>query len=75
MPAKEDQARLDLIPNFGTRALDQLGHRHIAAFATSQLAGGRRQVTLSRCLATLWRRRRSRRPRRTISSGRSVSRR
>ncbi|MGW4385398.1 hypothetical protein [Streptomyces sp. NPDC004685] len=48
-----DYVRNDLIPGFGTLRLEQLGHRHIAAFATNQLTTGRSKVTLSRCLATL----------------------
>ncbi|MFD0031472.1 tyrosine-type recombinase/integrase [Streptomyces sp. NPDC055059] len=53
MARYRDYVRNDLIPGFGTLKLDQLGHRHIAAFATSQLAAGRGKVTLARCLATL----------------------
>ncbi|WP_405597996.1 MULTISPECIES: tyrosine-type recombinase/integrase [unclassified Streptomyces] len=53
MARYRDYVRNDLIPSLGTLKLDQLGHRHIAAFATSQLAAGRGKVTLSRCLATL----------------------
>lgn len=33
--------------------LDELGHRHIAAFVTSELAAGRGKTTLYRCPATL----------------------
>ncbi|MFC9460404.1 tyrosine recombinase XerC [Streptomyces sp. NPDC056983] len=53
MARYRDYDRNDLINGFGTLKLDQLGHRHITAFATSQLAAGRGKVTLSRCLATL----------------------
>jgi integrase len=53
MARYRDYVRNDLIPGLGTLRLEQLGHRHIAAFATSQLAAGRGKVTLSRCLATL----------------------
>ncbi|MGW6404627.1 tyrosine-type recombinase/integrase [Streptomyces sp. NPDC055134] len=53
MPRYRDYVRNDLIPSFGTLRLEQLGHRHIASFATNQLAAGRGKVTLSRCLATL----------------------
>jgi hypothetical protein len=53
MARYRDYVRNDLIPAFGTLKLDQLGHRHISAFATSQLAAGRGRTTLYRCLATL----------------------
>ncbi|MEU5060207.1 MULTISPECIES: tyrosine-type recombinase/integrase [unclassified Streptomyces] len=53
MARYRDYVRNDLIPGFGTLKLDQIGHRHISAYATSQLAAGRGKVTLSRCLATL----------------------
>ncbi|MCX5085488.1 tyrosine-type recombinase/integrase [Streptomyces sp. NBC_00401] len=53
MARYRDYVRNDLIPGFGSLKLEQLGHQHIAAFATSQLAAGRGKVTLSRCLATL----------------------
>ncbi|WP_249025426.1 tyrosine-type recombinase/integrase [Streptomyces sparsogenes] len=43
----------DLIPALGTLKLDELGHRHIAGFVHTQLAAGRGQVTVYRCLATL----------------------
>ncbi|MFD9407684.1 tyrosine recombinase XerC [Streptomyces sp. NPDC059989] len=43
----------DLAPAFGTLKLDELGHRHIAAFVTAELAAGRGKTTLYRCLATL----------------------
>ncbi|MER6102705.1 N-terminal phage integrase SAM-like domain-containing protein [Streptomyces sp. NPDC001832] len=36
-----DYVRNDLIPAFGTLKLDQLAHRHILAFANSQLTAGR----------------------------------
>ncbi|WP_412076102.1 tyrosine recombinase XerC [Streptomyces xanthophaeus] len=48
-----DYVRNDLVPAFGTLRLDQLAHRHISAFVTSQLAAGRGRTTLYRCLATL----------------------
>ncbi|MFB0632826.1 tyrosine-type recombinase/integrase [Streptomyces sp. AB3(2024)] len=48
-----DYVHNDLVPAFGTLKLDELGHRHIAAFVTSELAAGRGQTTLYRCLATL----------------------
>ncbi|MEU7246465.1 site-specific integrase [Streptomyces sparsogenes] len=43
----------DLIPALGALKLDELGHRHIAGFVHTQLAAGRGQVTVYRCLATL----------------------
>ncbi|MEU8435903.1 hypothetical protein AB0F18_23915 [Streptomyces sp. NPDC029216] len=33
--------------------MDELGHRHIAAFVTGELAADRGKTTLYRCLATL----------------------
>ncbi|WP_371646128.1 N-terminal phage integrase SAM-like domain-containing protein [Streptomyces sp. NBC_00597] len=48
-----DYVHNDLVPAFGTLKLDELGHRHIAAFVTSELAAGRGQTTLYRCLVTL----------------------
>ncbi|MEU9205028.1 tyrosine-type recombinase/integrase [Streptomyces sp. NPDC048332] len=53
MARYRDYVRNDLAPAFGTLKLDQLAHRHIAAFVTSQLAAGRGRTTLYRCLATL----------------------
>ncbi|MFE5993134.1 tyrosine-type recombinase/integrase [Streptomyces sp. NPDC056453] len=53
MARYRDYVRNDLIPGFGTLRLDQLGHQHIAAFATNQLTACRGKATLSRCLATL----------------------
>ncbi|MER6554923.1 site-specific integrase [Streptomyces sp. NPDC001725] len=53
MARYRDYVRNDLVPAFGTLKLDQLAHRHIAAFVTSQLAVGRGRTTLYRCLATL----------------------
>ncbi|MBA2945663.1 site-specific integrase [Streptomyces sp. PSKA28] len=53
MARYRDYVRNDLIPAFGILKLDELGHRHIAAFATGQLAVGRGRTTLYRCLATL----------------------
>ncbi|MFE6157740.1 tyrosine recombinase XerC [Streptomyces sp. NPDC056486] len=43
----------DLIPALGSLKLDELSHRHIAAFVHTQLAAGRSKITLYRCLATL----------------------
>ncbi|WP_442816276.1 site-specific integrase [Streptomyces sp. NBC_01233] len=48
-----DYVHNDLVPAFGTLKLDELGHRHIAAFVTGGLATGRGRTTLYRCLATL----------------------
>lgn len=48
-----EYVRNDLVPAFGTLKLDQLAHRHISAFVTSQLTAGRGRTTLYRCLATL----------------------
>lgn len=53
MARYRDYVRNDLIPAFGTLKLDQLAHRHIAAFVTGQLAAGRGRTTLYRCLAAL----------------------
>ncbi|MFE5945314.1 tyrosine-type recombinase/integrase [Streptomyces sp. NPDC056480] len=53
MARYRDYVRNDLVPAFGTLKLDQLAHRHISAFATSQLAAGRGRTTVYRCLATL----------------------
>ncbi|MEU0633509.1 tyrosine-type recombinase/integrase [Streptomyces sp. NPDC005989] len=53
MARYRDYVHNDLVPAFGTLKLDQLAHRHIAAFATSQLAADRGKTTLYRCLATL----------------------
>ncbi len=53
MARYRDYVRNDLIPAFGTLKLDQLAHRHISAFTTCQLASGRGETTLYRCLATL----------------------
>ncbi|MEU8433470.1 hypothetical protein AB0F18_11215 [Streptomyces sp. NPDC029216] len=53
MARYRDYVRNDLIPAFGTLKLDQLAHRHISAFVTSELAAGRGKTTLYRCLATL----------------------
>ncbi|WP_251057474.1 site-specific integrase [Streptomyces sp. ISL-94] len=53
MARYRDYVRNDLIPAFGTLKLDQLAHRHIAGFITGQLAAGRGETTLYRCLATL----------------------
>ncbi|MFI6649206.1 tyrosine-type recombinase/integrase [Streptomyces sp. NPDC050529] len=53
MARYRDYVRNDLVPAFGTLKLDQLAHRHIAAFVTGQLAAGRGRTTLYRCLATL----------------------
>ncbi|WHM35451.1 site-specific integrase [Streptomyces sp. BPTC-684] len=53
MARYRDYVRNDLIPAFGTLKLDQLAHRHISAYVTCQLAAGRGETTLYRCLATL----------------------
>ncbi|MCX5381470.1 hypothetical protein [Streptomyces sp. NBC_00091] len=53
MARYRDYVHNDLVPAFGTLKLDELGHRHIAAFVTSELAAGRGQTTPYRCLATL----------------------
>ncbi|MEU7599433.1 site-specific integrase [Streptomyces sp. NPDC040724] len=53
MARYRDYVRNDLTPAFGTLKLDQLAHRHISAYVTCQLAAGRGETTLYRCLATL----------------------
>ncbi|MFD0370119.1 hypothetical protein [Streptomyces sp. NPDC127114] len=53
MARYRDYVRNDLVPAFGTLKLDQLAHRHISAFVTSQLTASRGRTTLYRCLATL----------------------
>ncbi|MFB7467723.1 tyrosine-type recombinase/integrase [Streptomyces sp. NPDC056224] len=53
MARYRDYVHNDLAPAFGTLKLDELGHRHIAAFVTGELAAGRGKTTLYRCLATL----------------------
>lgn len=53
MARYRDYVHNDLTPAFGTLKLDELGHRHIAAFVTGELAAGRGKTTLYRCLATL----------------------
>ncbi|MFI6147484.1 tyrosine recombinase XerC [Streptomyces sp. NPDC051109] len=53
MARYRDYVRNDLVPAFGTLKLDQLAHRHIAAFVTGELAAGRGKTALYRCLATL----------------------
>ncbi|WP_406185879.1 tyrosine-type recombinase/integrase [Streptomyces sp. NBC_01006] len=53
MARYRDYVHNDLVPAFGTLKLDELGHRHIAAFVTGELATGRGKTTLYRCLATL----------------------
>ncbi|MFD9518690.1 tyrosine recombinase XerC [Streptomyces sp. NPDC059979] len=53
MARYRDYVRNDLIPVFGNLKLDQLAHRHISAYVTCQLAAGRGETTLFRCLATL----------------------
>ncbi|GAX58338.1 site-specific integrase [Streptomyces olivochromogenes] len=53
MARYRDYVRNDLVPAFGTLKLDQLAHRHISAFVTSQLAACRGRTTLYRCLAAL----------------------
>ncbi|MFS7873683.1 hypothetical protein ACEYXF_10185 [Streptomyces asiaticus] len=47
-----DYVTHDLIPALGALKLDELGHRHIAAYAHTQLKSGRGPVTIHRCLAT-----------------------
>ncbi|MFF1482406.1 tyrosine recombinase XerC [Streptomyces sp. NPDC058301] len=53
MARYRDYVHNDLVPAFGTLKLEELGHRHIAAFVTGELAAGRGKTTLYRCLATL----------------------
>ncbi|MFC9821258.1 hypothetical protein ACFWG6_25150 [Streptomyces erythrochromogenes] len=53
MARYRDYVRNDLVPAFATLRLDQLAHRHISAYVTCQLAAGRGETTLYRCLATL----------------------
>ncbi|MFD4737599.1 tyrosine-type recombinase/integrase [Streptomyces virginiae] len=53
MARYRDYVRNDLVPAFGTLRLDQLAHRHLSAFVTSQLAADRGRTTLYRCQATL----------------------
>jgi len=53
MARYRDYVHNDLAPAFGSLKLDELRHRHISAFVTSQLAAGRGRTTLYRCLATL----------------------
>ncbi|MFG2153219.1 tyrosine-type recombinase/integrase [[Kitasatospora] papulosa] len=53
MARYRDYVRNNLVPAFGTIKLDQLAHRHIAAFVTGQLACGRGRTILYRCLAIL----------------------
>ncbi|MCY0942010.1 site-specific integrase [Streptomyces antarcticus] len=53
MARYRDYVHNDLVPAFGTLKLDELGHRHIAGFATAELDAGRGKTTLYRCLATL----------------------
>ncbi|GAA2334684.1 hypothetical protein SVIO_027780 [Streptomyces violaceusniger] len=48
-----DYVTHDLIPALGALKLDEIGHRHIAGFAHTQLDAGRGRVTVYRCLATL----------------------
>lgn len=43
----------DLIPAFGTVALERLTHEHVAQFIQRELAAGRGPVTLRRCVTTL----------------------
>ncbi|WP_329404079.1 N-terminal phage integrase SAM-like domain-containing protein [Streptomyces virginiae] len=53
MARYRDYVHNDLAPACGTLKLDELGHRHIAAFITGELAAGRGTTTLYRCVATL----------------------
>ncbi|GAB3011160.1 site-specific integrase [Streptomyces pseudoechinosporeus] len=53
MTRYRDYVHNDLVPAFGSLRLDDLRHRHITAFVTSQLTAGRGRTTLYRCLATL----------------------
>ncbi|MGP3927940.1 tyrosine-type recombinase/integrase [Streptomyces sp. 8N616] len=53
MARYRDYVTHDLVPVLGSLKLDELGHRHIASFAHTQLAAGRGKVTMFRCLATL----------------------
>ena len=53
MARYRDYVHNDLVTAFGSLRLDDLRHRHISAFVTSQLAAGRGRTTLYRCLATL----------------------
>ncbi|WP_168724390.1 tyrosine-type recombinase/integrase [Streptomyces sp. A1547] len=53
MARYRDYLRNDFIAAFGTLKLDQLAHRQIAGLTTGQLAAGRGETTLYRCLATL----------------------
>ncbi|MCX5562350.1 tyrosine-type recombinase/integrase [Streptomyces sp. NBC_00038] len=53
MARYRDYVHNDLVPAFGSLKLDELRHRHISAFVTHELAGGRGRTTLYRCLATL----------------------
>jgi integrase len=53
MARYRDYVHYDLAPAFGSLKLDELRHRHITAFVTSELAAGRGRTTLYRCLATL----------------------
>ncbi|PGH47201.1 hypothetical protein CRI70_30035 [Streptomyces sp. Ru87] len=46
MARYRDYVRNNLVPAFGTIKLDQLAHRHIAAFVTGQLACGRGRAPL-----------------------------
>ncbi len=50
MARYRDYVHNDLVPAFGTLKLDELGHRHIAAFVNSELAAGRGKTTLSSAL-------------------------
>ncbi|MDH6212881.1 integrase [Streptomyces pseudovenezuelae] len=53
MARYRDYVHNDLVPAFGSLGLDDLRHRHISAFVTSQLSASRGRTTLYRCLATL----------------------
>lgn len=52
MARYRDYVHNDLVPAFGTLKLDELGHLHIAAFVTGELAADRGKTTLYRSLAT-----------------------
>lgn len=48
-----DYVTKDLIPALGAIRLEQLAHRDVAEFIATQLAQGRKPITLRRCVATL----------------------
>ncbi|MGI5192775.1 tyrosine-type recombinase/integrase [Streptomyces sp. CA-288835] len=53
MARYRDYVHNDLVPAFGSLRLDDLRHRHISAFVTSELEVGRGRTTIYRCLTTL----------------------